>query len=114
MTIRPCNQCGRCCYETPCQIGIDYANSTEGQPCNALVREGEVYHCHIYRHPEMYVDLEWAMGDKAIEQRYIENFSKLIKERFKPMMVNQCDSVYGQGEDDRRIPVHQLPTRGTQ
>ncbi len=105
---RPCNQCGRCCHETPCQIGVDYTESIEGAPCRALVRIQNGYSCDIYRNPERYVDLEWAAGDKAIEERYKVNFAELIRERFRPMMVGECDSVFGQGDEDLRIPIHEL------
>lgn len=43
-----------------------------------------------------------------MKKLYRHNFKVMITDWMSPMMVGVCDSVYGQQEDDLRIPVHQV------
>lgn len=105
---RTCNQCGRCCYTTPCALGLRYTGSESKQPCKALLRAGERYYCELYNNPEKYADIGWCLGDESLETGYKAKFSQMVIEMMQPMMINECDSAYGQLQLDMRIPVHQI------
>ena len=108
MIIRECNHCGRCCHEELCAIAQVYLEEDNNvQACPALVRAGDDYLCGLYLEPEKFVPTTWLDGlsDDVLETAKHSYFSQ-IKDLFESTFRNECDSVFGQGKDDLRIPIH--------
>lgn len=98
---RSCNNCGRCCNETPCRVALALIYDADfGKPCPALERHGEEYLCG------MALDINKYAYNKANIPSYVSLESIAIK--MKQEFLGVCDSKFGNSEIDQRIPIHQI------
>ncbi len=105
---RPCNNCGRCCHECPCIIALEIIGAKENEPCHALERHGDKYLCGLITQPERYV-AESMLAGKENHKNYGDVLSyaaSTIKEKMLSGSGVGCDSVFGDGWLDYRIPIH--------
>ena len=103
--MRDCNNCGRCCDETPCNLSLTIvADSDFGKPCPALERHGEQYLCGLYLDTLKYVDEAKyeALPSYLQSELRADKIPTLLDSAFS----NQCNSHFGLGEKDYRIPIH--------
>ncbi len=113
-TIRACNQCGRCCAETPCPVALAHIkNAKHDEKCPALERHGNTYLCGLFLNGRDYIDFSWMEPLKneiepekldAMIEKQIQSVANWVSGAFR----NECDSIYGIGPQDRRIPLHEL------
>ena len=58
----PCNRCGECCKQGPCQLSDQFLNHVEGQLCPALeinFQTGECS-CGLVKLPMHYIRPDWG------------------------------------------------------
>lgn len=108
MTERACNKCGQCCHQQPCFVGLyDVKGAEDNKPCPALERDGDDYLCGVLTHPFDVIDWNWlGINPEASEQRAKVAYIEVLQRVIRSSMTRICDSHYGNGSDDMRIPVH--------
>ena len=74
---KPCTQCGRCCKEEVCLIGVAFLD-TDIIPCPALKQIGGKYFCGLVVVPEEFVFPTIGLSEQQyvlIKEHMIERFS---------------------------------------
>lgn len=64
----PCNGCGFCCAQEPCQLAIDYLGHASEGPCRALepAENGGGLRCGLLESPIKHLKPEWASDPEAV------------------------------------------------
>ena len=73
---KPCIQCGECCKEWVCPLGMELLSSQE-PPCMALEYHNNKYWCGLALNPESYNPAIASMTNSEIEQ-YKEKVKQLV------------------------------------
>lgn len=105
---RSCNNCGQCCNETPCVIALVLVSgSKKGARCPALEQHDDKFLCGFYLDPFRYYNIDWAsnISDKNLINHINNTIIKDIPKAIGSAFSGKCDTNYGTGTKDLRIPV---------
>jgi hypothetical protein len=117
---QPCNNCGQCCSEMLCPLGLALFGGPEFRQCPALEPDGERFACGLMNNPMAYALRQTLMHGKEVMSRTAahligagrgcdaqldgepadEVFRAAMRSRRNIALTDRCLKVWGLQRDD--------------